>query len=131
MKCISIRQPWVHSIFYLGKDIENRDWPTRYRGRIAIHASKGCTSKELSSANFSISGIIGINCPTLPSLDPNYYPRGVIIGTAEIVDCVSTHSSPWFFGSYGFVLANKVLLPNPIPWRGQLGIFDIPDHLFP
>jgi len=55
MKCISIRQPWAWLIVRpdiigedtrarayaagLIKDIENRDWLTRYRGPVAIHAS--------------------------------------------------------------------------------------------
>ena len=33
-----------------GKDIENRCWPTKFRGRILIHAAKGCTRDELEDA---------------------------------------------------------------------------------
>jgi hypothetical protein len=37
---LSIRQPWCFAILHGGKDIENRDWPTKVRGRVLIHASK-------------------------------------------------------------------------------------------
>ena len=46
MKCISIRQPWASLIIHHGKDIENRDWGTNVRGRVLIHAAKGCTREE-------------------------------------------------------------------------------------
>ena len=40
MKALSIRAPWWFCILHNGKDIENRDWSTRYRGPVLIHASK-------------------------------------------------------------------------------------------
>jgi hypothetical protein len=46
MKALSIRQPWAWLILNAGKDIENRDWPTHFRGRFLIHASKGMTHDE-------------------------------------------------------------------------------------
>ena len=55
---LSIRQPWAWLILNAGKDIENREWPTRFRGRVLIHASKGMTHDEwedawdLSSASY-------------------------------------------------------------------------------
>jgi len=40
MKIISIRQPWAALIVSGIKDVENRTWPTRYRGQLLIHASR-------------------------------------------------------------------------------------------
>ena len=51
--------------------------------------------------------------------------RGGIIGSVEIVDCVTESESPWFFGRYGYVLRDPRPLPFA-PWRGQLGFFDVP-----
>lgn len=34
MIALSIRQPWAWHILHSGKDIENRDWPTKFRGRV-------------------------------------------------------------------------------------------------
>ena len=39
MIAISIRQPWASLILKCGKDIENRSWPTKFRGRILVHAA--------------------------------------------------------------------------------------------
>lgn len=41
MKALSILQPWPWLILHAWKDIENRTWPTRFRGRFLIHAGKG------------------------------------------------------------------------------------------
>ncbi|WP_206002040.1 ASCH domain-containing protein [Paraburkholderia aromaticivorans] len=38
MKALSIRQPWAWLIVKGHKDIENRTWSTRFRGRVLIHA---------------------------------------------------------------------------------------------
>jgi len=38
IKALSVRQPWAHAIFKLGKD-ENRPWRTHLRGRILIQAA--------------------------------------------------------------------------------------------
>jgi len=51
--------------------------------------------------------------------------RGGIVGSVEIVDCVTVSDSPWFDGRYGFVLRN----PEPLPFRpmrGALGFFRAP-----
>ena len=32
--------------------------------------------------------------------------RGGIVGVVDVIDCVTSHSSPWFAGAYGLVLAN-------------------------
>ncbi len=65
--------------------------------------------------------------PRLP--DPVVLPLGVIIGYVDLVDCVDHSDSPWFTGLYGQVLTNPVLLPNPVPCRGRLGIWDVPDEV--
>ena len=37
----------------------------------------------------------------------------------------SPYLSPWFFGEYGYTLEYPEMLPQPIPYRGQLGFFEI------
>ena len=41
MKALTIKQPWASLIIYGDKDVENRSWPTSYRGPLLIHAGKG------------------------------------------------------------------------------------------
>jgi hypothetical protein len=45
MKAFSVRQPWAWVILQAGRDIENRTWPTRYRGRVLVHASRTYASE--------------------------------------------------------------------------------------
>lgn len=114
---LSIRQPWAWAIVHAGKDIENRDWFTHHRGPICIHAAKGNTWPEWDDALFFMMSI-DVHPPFRHAIE-----RGGIIGTAEIVDCVSASRSPWFFGKWGFVLAN-VQPVEFIPAKGALGFFE-------
>ena len=50
--------------------------------------------------------------------------RGGIVGQATILDCVDHHSSEWFTGLYGFVMADAKPVPF-IPCRGSLGFFEV------
>jgi hypothetical protein len=126
MKALSIRQPWVWAILNAGKTIENRVWSTNYRGPVLIHASKGMARTEYEHCLQTMHWISsrhpfpeGLTLPSFHELE-----RGGIIGKARIVDCVSQHPSPWFFGPYGFVLADV----EPVtfqPYKGALGFFNI------
>jgi hypothetical protein len=45
-KAITIRQPWAHAVIQGWKPIENRSWPTKVRGTVAIHAAQRAEDKE-------------------------------------------------------------------------------------
>lgn len=121
---LSIRQPWAWAILYAGKTIENRDWPTNFRGRLLIHASKTCTRREYEDAiDFMQQRLIltegGLKVPPLEQLD-----RGGIIGSVEVIDCVSHSNSAWFIGEHGFVLRKPKPMPF-VPYKGRLGFFNV------
>lgn len=111
---LSIRQPWADAILYAGKDVENRTWPTRYRGPVLIHAAKAWGGMEKEA-------LIWIQDQGHALARPVHL--GGIVGRARIADCVSASRSPWFFGPYGFVLADVEPLPFQ-PCRGALGFFE-------
>jgi hypothetical protein len=113
MKAISIRQPWAWLITNQGKDVENRTWPTNFRGWVLLHAGIG-TDTEL--VRLGIEQQFGI-------VIPEDLPTGGIVGVARIVDCVQHYASPWFVGPHGFVLADARPLPFH-PMKGRLGIFE-------
>lgn len=136
MKAISIRQPWTWLIvrpdlegeertraisYGVLKDIENRTWPTRYRGELLIHAAKGMTRAEYTSVETLLAGTV-IKLPPMAEL-----ARGGIVGVATLFDCVSAQdrSSHWHMdGQYGFLL-QKVRPLLFTPCKGALGIFEI------
>jgi hypothetical protein len=126
MKALSIRNPWAWAIIHAGKNIENRSWSTNYRGPFLIHASKGMTRGDYENCLDAMHQISrthpfpsGLTLPAFEALE-----RGGIVGKARIVDCVSSSPSPWFFGPYGFVLADV----EPVtfrPCKGALGFFNV------
>lgn len=116
---LSIRQPWAWLIVAGKKDIENRTWETTFRGPVYIHAAKGMTMREYCQAmNFIALRRLGVaQIPLFEALD-----RGGIVGVAEIADCVTASTSPWFVGPRGFVIRNVRPLPF-FPCKGALGFF--------
>lgn len=106
IKALSIKQPWPHRIFHEGKDVENRDWPTKGRGWFIIHAGKTYDGGKPPRAHEGL-------------------PFGGVVGMARIVDCVQEMDSEWFFGRYGFVLRDAFPV-HVIPCKGQLGFFNLP-----
>ncbi|MDP2047538.1 MAG: ASCH domain-containing protein [Cypionkella sp.] len=125
---LSIRQPWAWAIINAGKDIENRSWATKQRGPICIHASQYKPRQvDIDDFNETFRAAIPDEqdrakiCPR--HTEALSFHRGGIIGTAEIADCIESSESPWFFGSYGFVLRN-VRPVEFVPVKGSLGFFD-------
>lgn len=119
MKALSIQQPWAWAILYGGKDIENRKWPTRFRGRFIIHAGK----------RFDRDGFEDLRAMLGALKPPADVPLGAFLGTAEIVDCVrpehmAVASNPWAAGPWCFILREIEPFDDPIPGKGSLGFFD-------
>lgn len=121
-KTISIRQPWAHAILHLGKTLENRTWPTAYRGTLLIHAAKGITHNEYAEAVWWMAHR-GVAHPRgVPPMDQ--LQRGGIVGVCKLVDCVKQSSSLWFEGPYGFVLEGAMPV-DFLECKGSLGLFDV------
>jgi hypothetical protein len=138
LKALSIKQPWSWLIVNGHKDIENRDWPTRFRGQVLIHAGRlfddnvlFCEHGDLRMfTDFRLLVERNLTQEQLKAFkkSPKNWGMGGIVGIAEIVDCVAESKSPWFFGKFGFVLKNARPLPF-IPLRGQLSFFEVPQDV--
>lgn len=99
----------------MGKVIENRTWPTHYRGPLLIHASKTFTRTEIDEMRRKADQL------QLAMPDPAAIQTG---GVADIADVVTAHSSPWFNGPYGWLLQHA----KPIafmPYTGQQRLFRV------
>ncbi len=130
MRALSVRAPWWLAILHFGKDIENRDWRTTFRGTIYLHASLWFHPREILQDIDSIAHICKVAGRPFFGMLIDYLKAGCgrIVGTVDIVDCIDHSDSPWFFGKYGFVLTNPVAFDKPIPFKGALGFFDVPDN---
>ena len=127
MKTLSICQPWASLIVHGIKDVENRTWKTNYRGSVLIHAGKSrCRTSIFETLNreqyIRFRDKIGFS--GLDFLEP----KGAIIGSIQIVDCVRNHPSVWAEKDcWNWVLANPMLFEEPIPCRGRLSFWEYPE----
>lgn len=129
LPCLSVRQPWAWLIVNGFKPIENRTWRTKFRGRILIHAGRQMTREEWRTAAAFAVEHCGVSLEHFCDGGAAHFScldRGGIVGSAEIVDCVDGHESPWFVGPFGFVLRDPHAR-SFTPYRGALTIFQVPE----
>jgi hypothetical protein len=140
MKALPLWQPWATLVAIGAKRVETRDYPPERIGlragqRIAIHATK--TTR-------------GLPCCELPFFadripDPSALPLGALVATctlsraAQITaeraeQLLELNPQEYAFGLYtlgrwAWVLSDVEQLPEPVPFRGSQGAFDVPDDL--
>jgi hypothetical protein len=119
-RALTIRQPWASLIMSGNKLVENRVWDTRWRGTFAVHAGKKTDQRGLDAG-----ADLGIEFD-----EP--MPRGYL-GTVDLVDvhfaadeCCGFWAEP---GVYHLRLENPRPFPKPIPGRGRLGLYVVPDEI--
>ena len=122
MKCLSICQPFAKLIIQDKKTIELRNWNTNYRGEFLVHApikirKEDCIKLKINE-KLTTGAIIG---------KAEIYDVKKYQSTKEIQNDKNKHFSSKKFQEkmYGFILKNPKPLRIPIPWKGQLGFFNV------
>lgn len=157
MKAISLWQPWATLIASGAKKIETRGWATSHRGRIAIHAAKRKVIKELKElAEWEeYRAALGVPVKADESEEEEEkaalqkmleLPYGAIVAIATLKECrnvadfsrleLFTDRGGWDesdLGNYasgrlGWVLTDVCPI-EPVPYKGEQGLFDIPNEL--
>lgn len=128
MKALTVRQPWAWAIMAGGKDVENRTFRTKNTGRLAIHAG---LLYDRHAHTFDV---------LTEAMHPRHeasrmLERGAILGTVHLTGC--HHASecddtctPW--AQPGDLWHWEITDPepiNPIPYKGRLGIWWLPDGI--
>lgn len=116
MKALTVCQGWTSLIFHPDspKDIENRTWPTSYRGDLLIHSGK---SKKSIAQSKEFCDRIGVSFPT----DLVF---GSILGIVELVGCRRNFQSNWAMPHHWhWVFANPRLFAEPIVCKGSLSLW--------
>jgi hypothetical protein len=152
MKAISLWQPHVLAIALGLKVWETRDWSLSYRGPMAFQAAKRKWTDYGEWHNAAARKLAHALNPVarMERLD-NAYPAvcealvyGAVICVADVVECVRTRelrgripAEHEFWGDfsdgetgkgrYAWRLENVRVLPKPLPWRGEQGLFDVDD----
>lgn len=129
MKCVTICNPYPYLILHeplRPKRIENRTWPTSFRGDVLVHAG---LSVEWMSAAYSFCSGARIVLPAREML-----AWGAIVGVVRIVDCVSVEVARvrfpaqglWISGPWCWVLDRCAAFSRPIKRSGAMGLFNVP-----
>ncbi len=122
MKCLSISQPFADLIISGKKIIELRKWNTNFRGEFLIHAPLKIRTEDCRRLKIEKKFI-----------------TGAIIGKAELYEVKKYNSvkevkadqkfhlasKNFHDTTFGFVLKNIKSFRIPIPWKGQLGFFEV------
>ena len=122
MKCLSVSQPFADLIILGKKTIEVRKWNTNYRGELLIHAPLKVRKEDVKRLKID-----------------KKFVTGAIVGKVEIFDVKRYDSQKqvkldqkFHFASknfhdrdFGFLLKNAKAFRVPIPYKGQLGLFDV------
>ena len=116
MKALSIQQPWAWLIVNGYKDVENRTWRTKFRGKFLVHASKRYDKEG--------EAWVRKNFPKIPLPAKDELPMGGFVGIAYMKDCVSCSKSRWFSGPIGFTLERARSTPFK-SINGALGFFNV------
>jgi hypothetical protein len=150
MKTLTIKNPWALLIAAGIKDIENRTWRTKFRGRIYIHAGQSLACKSFGDLGSLMTAeqIRGMGLDYLGVRDvllKSAFNKSMIIGEVDIIDCVINHPSIWAEQMayavcqetgihilrkgqqyvWNWVLANPVLYGNPIEnVKGKLSFWE-------
>ena len=85
---LSIRQPWAWLIVHGFKDIENRDWPTNFRGRLLVHAGQTMARRYYDETCEEL-----LRMGLLPTTMPAYenLQHGGFVGWTHVTDCRQHH----------------------------------------
>lgn len=125
MKALTVCQPYAELIANGDKPIENRTWPTKYRGPLAIHAGKSKAWLESHA-------------------DAHDFVFGAVVAVADLVACLpliypadgENWPEPWRHlaqhhhanGPWCWVLSHVRRLSSPIPCRGAQGLWEFQEN---
>lgn len=130
LHALSVHQPWASALVAGPKDVENRPWRPTWLPPdglwLAIHATK--------------RPIDGRDLDAVRSLWPAarqraHWPTGAILGLVHVDRVVDLRAephalrSPWAVGPLCWHVDRRIALEDPLPCRGQQGLWLVPEHL--
>jgi len=137
MKVLSIQQPWASLIMAGVKHAETRSWSTLHRGELGIHSSASIAGYmrniyEEDSLFCALLKDIGV----LKWPDIFKLPLGKLLGTVNLINCVSTTSGDHYWSTVERALGDfsrgrfawlfdkeRTVYAQPIPLRGSLSLW--------
>jgi hypothetical protein len=137
MKAITVSQPWAWLLAAGIKTHETRSWATNQCGMFVIHASKRTkfSDEAFDDLFYELPELFTEHGVT----EPDDLAYGSAVGTATLVACHRTERritgvslqetdlGDWTPGRFAWEFTGAYLLPEPIPYRGQQGIWEFPE----
>lgn len=123
MKALTIKQPWLALLLSGEKPCEYRSWTTPYRGRIYLHAGAARATGHAIRSLFPDAPVGALVATAL--LD------GVYRLTESDVGVLTTPYETPLAAEYAWWFSAIEILPAPLPWRGQLGLWSLPMGIEP
>jgi hypothetical protein len=159
MKALTVRQPWCSAITYGDKRVENRSKPIAHRGPLMLHAglsvdwdadkeawvAAGLTpyapgaQRGAWRASLPLGAVVAVAeltdchhaddcnhiCP-----EPEDWDWRTDLPCTEHEGPCRNHCSPWAFpDAWHWKLANVHPLPEPVPCKGALGLWRLPEDV--
>lgn len=157
MRALTLKQPWIETILHGNKRIENRlKWKgSSFRGTFLLHSSASMNAAYFQSVliyldthQADIDTVMFLPFAAMKK-DPRYF--GHILGKADVVDVIMPgghehvgrgynpsqaadtlhhmRHDPYYMGGFALVLANVHRIKTPIPYKGALSFFNVPDSV--
>lgn len=136
--CLSMHQPWASLMVHGFKRFEGREWTSKYRGPLWIHAtSQKPTLEQIAALEQAYSehyAQIGEDLPPFPQR----YPTSAVIGRLDLVDVLTLEqyndTLPEVLrekttAAYQFVIRNPMYLDMPLRMAGQPSIYKMPKEI--
>ena len=135
MKALTLRQPWATLVALGVKKIETRSWKTEYRGPLAIHAAKQFSKSARQHCYQAHILDALIEAGHDPGLAIFRLPLGVVVAICTLIQIVriTKTNAPkepelsfgdYTLGRWAWILHDIKRLPEPIPARGFLGLWN-------
>ena len=141
LKVLSVREPWA-SLMFIGagaKDVENRTWSTKHRGRLLIHASSTLILKDYNHSMKGVMGmalqksVLGLHFEDIGPLMDSSSVRGHlgrIIGEVSLDAVMTGYGGPWAFDDcYHWHLSQPRKYDTPTPFKSGLGLRNIDSNI--
>lgn len=154
---LTVRNPWAWAILH-GKPVENRTWEMKHRGPLWLHAGSrsrwdpaGADSDLVQEAWLKVTGIPDVPHGTAKDIglhrNTDLMAFGAVTALTEVTGCHHAANcygprgrepaagscwtcTPWSArGQFHIELTVRQVLPEPVPCRGMLGLWRLPDDV--
>jgi len=122
LKCLSISQPFADLVISGKKSIELRNWNSNFRGEFLIHAPIKIRTLDCKRLKINKKLVTGAIIGKATLYDVKKYNSLKELMMDRKFHCTSKN---FHDKKFGFMLKNPKPFRIPIPWKGQLGFFEV------